>query len=285
LKAHPNSTVCKLDGALPDGRPIVAKLAPREQIEAEERVYTEVLAGLSVETPEFFGTASGEHGSWIFLSYVDGLAYDSSRADHRQAAGRYAGRLHAESSARHDGTGLPDRGARFIREQLDGALATVRGGQSNPAASEQDRVDLRDFEAWLDRLTGGWNRLNELIDSTPKAVVHCDFVSKNCRIRTAGSGLDLIVLDWEMAGWGPITMDLGWVDLGAYREMVDRSRWGLSEASVQELCNCARLIRVLTATHWEIAEIGSSQIGRSMDRVRAYLPQLKESVRSASWID
>jgi len=285
LKTHPNSTVCKLDGARPDGSAVVAKLAPQAAIASERWFYSHILPDLPVETPECLGVTTSEHGFWLFLSYVDGLPYDSSRTEHRRLAGRYAGLLHATSSRHGLDKGLARRGTAFVKEQLDGALAAVHCGRTNEAVAKGDQAMLREFQSRLDLLEARWSQFGEFLDSMPHAIVHGDFVSKNLRVLETGGEEELVVMDWEMAGWGPVAMDLGWVDVEAYRSTIASTWPGLDAGTLTDLSNCGRLLRVVTAVQWEAAGLRASHVERSTQRLRAYLEQLDSVLAAAHWIE
>jgi hypothetical protein len=283
LKTHPNSVVVKLEGALADGSPIVAKLAPRDAIAAETRLYTEVLRSLPIAVPEYYGTASGEHGDWLFLSYIDGEPYNSSLKEHRQFAGRYAGSLHYLSARDGLGRGLPRRDADFFGEQLDSAWSAIRSGISNSAVSPEGQSTLQAFLGQLQLLKDRWDRIERHLQSMPHAVVHGDFVSKNLTVRNHEGSQELVVMDWEMAGWGPIATDLGWLDLEAYRAALGTAWPELDKTALQDLSSCSRVFRTVSATCWEAPGLTSGYPEKSIHRVRMYLEWLYDSLANAPW--
>lgn len=285
LKTHPNSTVCRLDEAYPDGSAVVAKLAPPTAIAAERQLYSEVLPLLPVAVPEYRGSSDGPRGAWLFLSYVDGQPYDSSRAEHRRLAGRYVGLLHAASSHSRPAARLARRDAVFVKEQIEGARAAIQIGRSNGAVSQSGQDILREFQSRLDLLSACWERVREYLESMPHALVHGDFVSKNCGVRHSDGRPELVVMDWELAGWGPIATDLGWVDLDAYRSSLGDTWPELSEGALEDLSNCGRMLRTVVAPNWEAAELATSFVDKSLHRVRAYLGQLDACLAAAHWIE
>jgi aminoglycoside phosphotransferase (APT) family kinase protein len=83
--------------------------------------------------------------------------------------------------------------------------------------AEQHLPPLANFETLLDRTL----RLADHYSDQPVTVLHNDVYPPNCGLATKASG-DVILLDWEMAGYGLAEMDLGFMFLqpfGSHREL------------------------------------------------------------------
>src|SRR5205814_6353694 len=79
---------------------------------------------------------------------------------------------------------------------------------------------LERLAADLEILDDGWSRLEEACAGVPATVTHGDYRLRHAYVRHRATGLDLLLLNWEMAGWGVPTVDLTHIDLDAYLAVI-----------------------------------------------------------------
>src|SRR3974377_1616746 len=76
--------------------------------------------------------------------------------------------------------------------------------------------------AHVDLLEARWDRVEELCHCVPQTLVHGDFTKSNVRVRSSPSGINLMVFDWGMAGYGFPGIDLAEPsDRGATRDRIE----------------------------------------------------------------
>jgi aminoglycoside phosphotransferase (APT) family kinase protein len=198
-----------------DGRggAVIAKLARRDAAGLETLIYSELLPGTSVDAPRFHGALEeGKGWAWVFLEHVAGERYTPQRADHRRAAGKWAGELHPAAAQSTWRERLPDRGP-------DHFLNWVRRGRDAMAAaahySAMTREEARTAEALhasLDALDQDWDEVSRTAAQLPSTLVHGDLVRKNLLVRRHRGVMGVIAFDWENAGWGAPALDLAYGD-------------------------------------------------------------------------
>jgi hypothetical protein len=118
-----------------------------------------------------------------------------------------------------------------------------------------------------------WNRVVELCSRYPRTLVHCDFGSKNLRVRRSADDISLVAFDWEMAGYGIPAPDIAEPsgrglprrrigddspdsELVDYWEVVRESWPCLDFGAIKELAELGAVFRSLVAISWESESIG-----------------------------
>jgi len=90
-------------------------------------------------------------------------------------------------------------------------------------------------------------------------LVHGDFQPKNIRIRRSNGPASVLVLDWEMAGWGNPAVDLAppaaadmvsHVDLDSYAAEVCGAWPGVDAAAIRRISIAGLVLRRLAAMDW-----------------------------------
>ncbi len=278
---------------------VFAKRGARKLLDVERTIHESILPALPVPSPRFFGFREGTEGDdWLFLEDVgDRWLRPQDRAE-AALAGSWLGRMHAAAAADENGPRLPDAGPGRYLAHLRRARERIRANLSNPALAAADVALLGSILQQLDRIEARWERLERACAGMTPTLVHGDFQTKNVRIREIGGRLELIPIDWEMAGWGIPVVDLAdapspsvehQVDLVAYRSAV-RDRWpDLSPDDLNRLAAIGYLWRRLAAIDWEATNLRFPvrlNLIKPLSCFHLYQPQMVAGLeRLAPWLD
>jgi hypothetical protein len=292
LKRKSLSTVYRLIDA-EDGRPaLIAKRCRTATGRLESLIYDRILAGLPLPSLRCHGLApepDTEFG-WLFLEDAGRTEYSPASRRHRVLAGRWLGMLHAFPPDAGLRALLPDRGPCYYHHLLRVSRAALQVRVHHPALSPGEAHLLRTLVAHLEAAEAHWPRLEAFLDDQPRSLVHGDFVIKNLRMREGGAGPALMVMDWEMAGWGVPAADLAQFvgkcaspDLRAYRSVLAGEFGGLTLRDLRRQADCGSLLRILHKIYWEVQSMeGDSYavMARSLASFSGYEPQFATALRA-----
>src|SRR2546430_17579482 len=96
----------------------------------------------------------------------------------------------------------PDGGPSQYLGLLRSARDIIRTHMTNRVLSTCDVHALERLAADLDVLDDGWARLEEACAGVPATVTHGDYRLRHAYVRRRATGLELLLLNWGMAGWG-----------------------------------------------------------------------------------
>jgi aminoglycoside phosphotransferase (APT) family kinase protein len=144
---------------------------------------------------------------------------------------------------------------RLLADRLE--MAAQRGGWPTLA-----RTTLADVTDHLWRRRGHWLAL---LDVGPQGRVHGDAVPGNLLAR---SGEDVVAVDWQCAGVGPVGSDLGYYALSAREEFevllgsflagVDEVR-AVDPAAVEVAARVTAVYSVLSRAEWALARVAPGE--------------------------
>jgi len=299
LKPHRDarkSGVYRLAGVGEGGASVIAKRCVPETARLERDVYERVLPAIGMPALRCYGClgeADGEF-SWLFLQDAgDGKLLDSDQ----DLAAAWLARPHADAATLVDVVPLPQRGAEHYREHLEFAmmildeLRTHRG-----AAGDQDAVALRALKQGMRTLETSWSAIATTCASSPRSLVHGDFVAKNIRRIATPTSDGIVALDWETAGWGPIAADLpqwiprpprkphkpqrwsGTVGLDVYAAHA-RGAWdGRRRQDLERLAAVGTILRCVTGIRWGLEQVRAGGTVKSMERLRWFAEELPHAI-------
>jgi hypothetical protein len=252
LQERKKSLVCRLVGAGEAGAPVIAKRCKERMAAVERPVYEEVLSRLPIPTLRYHGAMPAGPGfSWLFLEDAGGEDLCRDRDVHRRLEATWLGTLHAAAAHLDLSALLPERGPSHYLEKLQIAQTRIVESLDNPALSDRYREMLQRLAERLQTLELSWERVEAWCDPLPRTLVHGDFAPKNVRVRPGPNGLELVAMDWEMAGWSVPAADLEHVDSAIYSSVVRRTWPLLDREHVEVLAHYGRLFRSLIAMSWE----------------------------------
>jgi hypothetical protein len=181
--------LCKCSGGREHG-----SLGHRSGVAYEARVYSDVLAPLSISQPIFYGAARVDADTWLFLEYLgEQASVDEapSPAEGLQQAARWIGTFHATNESRAGSlTALVRYDARYY-EQWPYRTSAMAG-------------DWHRRLPWLRPLCEHAGELATALLSQPVTVLHGEFAPSNVLLR---EGV-VCPVDWESAAIGPGEVDL-----------------------------------------------------------------------------
>ena len=110
----------------------------------------------------------------------------------------------------------------------------------------------------------------------PRTLVHCDFVAKNLRVSCEQQ---LMVFDWEMAGYGPPAADLAECDdLPAYTAALDGPMSERSLQEVQTLALIGKVLRWAAAVDWASWGLDGAWVRKPLRNFRCYANDMEDLV-------
>jgi len=284
------AAVYRLHGVAGPGPAVIAKYCEAATIAVERRIYQEVLPTASVWALHCHGMVSepdGEH-AWLFLEEGPGDPCSLAAAAHQALASEWLAHMHTATSRLCGSNSsppspvppsLPDRGpARFL-SHLRAARDAIQASQGCPTIGRAPRSLLARILDHCDRIEADWQLVEQRCEQMPRSLVHGDYVAKNLRVARHGGQDTLIVIDWEMAGWGTPAPDLHKVDLTAYRAAAAEHWQELTMEQVQEWARVGMVLRLLAETHWEAQRLFWGGPAPALHRLESYELALTNAAR------
>ena len=224
---------------------VVVKGRGRARAGLEQLFYESVLWHLPVRTATLYGTFEEDDHTWLVLEDVGNseLALDDEEC--RQELSTWCANVHRKSFVLHGLPPLPDRGPTHFWHRLQRARV-VLSERLDPAIKPRERTILRDAIGACDAVVAAWSAVSRACEGLPSTVVHGDLAAQNLRFhRVAGGRLELVVLDWEKAGWGVPAVDLAHLSLSEYTAAGGIASSEYSPEDLKMAAWAGRLFRVL----------------------------------------
>jgi aminoglycoside phosphotransferase (APT) family kinase protein len=288
--------VYRLSGVGSGGLDVVAKRCKMGTALVERTIYEQVLPYVPVPRLHYYGSLEEPGGGvcWLFLEDAMGHPYSAHASEHRQAAGRWLGRLHTMAECIDTTATLPDRSPDHYLHHLRSAWGTIHDGLSALTLRADDKDVLMGILSSYEQLEQNWSLLEVLCRSLPRTLVHGDFVGKNIRIQRDSRGLSVQIFDWESAGWGIPVVDLAQAQPGtgriaanpeiqAYVAVVQGQWPALDLATVERLAHIGTIFRLLAAIGWAVTGLRSGSVRRVLDHLAVYESYLTCMVGTVKW--
>jgi hypothetical protein len=277
------SAACRLLGPEEAGFPVIAKRARKRTAELERILHERILPRLPVDSLAWHGMVDAEEEfRWFFLEDAGEAAFLPGDPDHLALAGRWLARLHTAAEGLEVAAELPDRGGRDSLERLRQGRDRMLHNLGNPVVSRANRDALHAILSHYEVVESRWAECEAVCDEAPKTLVHGDFVKKNMRVRSRGGRPELLVFDWEHAGFGFPGTDLHLVSCADYGPAV-RERWPeMVGERLERVFRIGRLFRCVAEIEWESKNLALPlPYFVSFGRVASRLGSL---VREAGWV-
>jgi hypothetical protein len=275
------SAACRLLGPEGAGFPLIAKKARKRTAEVERILHECILPRLPVDSLAWHGLVDAEgEFCWFFMEDAGEAVFTPGVPEHRALAARWLAALHTAAEGVAAVAGLPDRGAAdSLRRLQQGRERILRGG-GNPLLSPANREALGAILGHYDVVESRWAECEAVCNDAPKTLVHGDFGKKNLRVRCRWGRPELVVFDWEYAGFGFPGGDLSLVDPADYGPAV-RERWpDLVGERLGWMFRIGRLFRCLAAIDWESRSLAAP----ASVSFRRFAARLDTVVREAGWV-
>lgn len=283
-RPHHHQGIYRLPGIGEGGAVVVAKWGPAGAILRERLIQEQVLPYLPLTAPRYYGTCLDGPDGWLFLEDVGDQRYSRSEPEHMRVAAEWVGTLHTVASGIGAADGLPDAGpSRYLR-QLRGARAKVHDCLGRWTFAPPEVEVLASLLSWCDVLEARWGHVEAGCTGSPTTLVHGDFQPKNAFVRSNGHGVQIFPIDWEMAGWGPPSIDLTRIDLSAYWRVVREVWIGVDFVTVQRLARFGQVLELVASMDWKCASLLLEQAAYRREAVSdlaLILVRLSEAARAA----
>jgi len=286
LKVEQKAATYRLNGVGPSGASVIAKRCRTPTARVERMIYTQFLPRVPVPRLACYGFLEEPGGEfcWLFLEEASGEMYSPQCAEHRALAGRWLGTLDLTPLAAELQAQLPDRRPDYYLQRLRTVRAKLGEHLDSRALGADELQVLRTVSAHCDALESRWDEVKDCCAAMPSTLVHCDFVVKNLRVRDGATGPELLVFDWELAGWGVPATDLAQFvghtvspDLSVYASVMQRDFGDLDARIIQRVADCGRLLRLVDELYWASALMTRDTyefLKRPVVHFRMYEPQL-----------
>jgi ATP-binding cassette subfamily B protein len=280
LKSSKKVLVCRLHGAGPSGKNVIAKRQRRVELASERTLYEEIIPHLPVTATRYYGHFQDDanDSDWIFLEDAGGEPFSLQSEQHRRLAARWLARLHTSAPGIASLAGLPDRGPAHYFKHTVSARSRLLQARQNPALAGEDLLYLEELESLLREVEYAWNWMAELWRDAPDTLVHGDFVPKNIRVRSDANGSVLMPFDWETAGRGIPAPDLARIDEAAYLGFAREAWPGLEQAAVHRLARLGMLFRLLASISWETRRLAYQHVDKPMNNLRLFGDRLSTTL-------
>jgi len=249
----------------PTAPAVFAKRGPGKLLDLERTIHEQILPRLPVPSPRFVGFRQADGGdAWLFVEDVGDRSLDPGDPAQAALAGSWLGHMHTAAQGLGEASRLPDAGPERYLGHLGRARQRILSNLGNPALAAFDIAPLTSLLRQLDLVESRWDRLVAACAGFPSTLVHGDFQAKNLRLLQRDGSLELVPIDWEMAGWGIPAVDLAdapssktehQVDLSAYQSAV-REHWpDLSPDDLRRVTAVGHVMRRLAAIDWEASSL------------------------------
>jgi ATP-binding cassette subfamily B protein len=208
-KKKRKSEIYRLEGCGPDGASVIAKRCKRSTAAVESTIYEDVLPVLPIASLRYYGMVDeGEERCWIFVEDAGDERYSPLVPEHRRLAARWLATLHDAAPEIPEAARLPDRGPGHYLAHLESGRDGLLQQVCDRSAHEEEVRLLTALVSQLDALESRWSDVTAFCNTLPRTIVHGDLSRSNVRVRANGRGMELVVFDWEKAGWGVPAPDL-----------------------------------------------------------------------------
>ena len=291
------NAIYRLDGAGRGGVAVIAKRSAKSTALVERTVYEEVLPRLTIPSLHEYGyleEPDGEH-CWLFLEEATGAEYMQLLDGHRSHAARWLGVLHTAAAGVDVKGRLPVAGSGRYLNLLREACESMQQNLDNPVLTADDVAFLEALTARLRDLAAHWGPLAEACDGVPETLVHGDFSGKNMRLQSSNGHTNVLVFDWEMAGWGvpavvlaqsavPSSKLAANPDLSTYWTTV-REQWSdASPDAWRRLAYCGTVFRALAVLYWQSKDLTHDWAHSYVGSMRMFAAEVEHALERLDWV-
>lgn len=273
-----------------DDVPTIAKRRWQECLETERNLYHQVLPQVRIPSVDYLGFVDADEPdrAWLFIEDVGGESYRNDDPKHRVLAAHWLAKVHSFSIDASTRELLPDRGPnRYLSDVRSSCTEISSHLRCDHFSANDRRILLATLRALLE-LEKRWGTVEAWCDDMPRTLIHGDFVAKNCRVREDETGqLELVVFDWETAGWGLPAVDLATnvfcrgggvgLDRAIYAEAM-RDVWpALGQLELERAARIGDAHRVVAAIQWACESLVYPWVVQA--EFQFYLPHVEQALQ------
>jgi thiamine kinase-like enzyme len=293
LKQGKKCQVYRLTGVGVGRDAIIAKRSRRGPAVVERTVYEEFFPHIPLPVIRFHGLLCDpeDDACWLFFEDAGENRFLANNEEHRTLAARWLSVMHVYTAKLASAARLPTRGTKYYFEQMKAVRDTILRKISGPAFEASYLMTLRGIVSQFEHLETCRSEIEAFCAKMPQTLVHGDLANKNIRIRHDGDGKALLILDWEMAGWGVPAPDLEqFVSHCASPDLITywlgiRESW--PQLDLQEILRLAELgtiFRLISAIEWASQSLEYDWIGQVMRRMQVYELSMAKAIKRIRWM-
>jgi hypothetical protein len=196
---------------------VIAKRKDAAKATLEQTVYELILERLPVRTATLYGAFDDRDDKWLVLEDIGDVEPAFDDIDVIQELSAWLAIVHHSVSELARLPRLPDRGPAHFRGRLHHTRSVLEG-RTRAASDPRKRRIFHEAVLACDAVSDQWENVAHACEKVPPSLVHGDLAAENLRFSEGRRGREIVVLDWEKAGWGVPAVDLSRVDLGVYIE-------------------------------------------------------------------
>jgi hypothetical protein len=237
--------------------------------------------------------ASDGQSCWLFLEEALGDFYSPQNPAHRALAARWLAAVHDAGRRGDWERRLPDRGPEQYLRLLRFCQSKLGEYRGNTYLPPDGPAVLERLEKQCALLEARWSELEEICRELPLTLVHGDFVMRNLVVRPSAEGPELLVFDWEFAGWGAPCVDLpqhiGHVaspDLAVYSSCLEPWPRIDQAGRIQRLAACGGFFRLIDGMYWTCSGMTDGPpelLIKPFSVLNAYSQSLAQVLSQAEW--
>ena len=276
--------VYRLAGIGPSGEDICAKRSNFKNLEIERAIYQDVLPQLPLTAVTCYGLCRDKdpRRGWLFVEDAGDKKYESGTREQKIAFTEWLAHLHG-LAARLPAGRFADRGPKHYFKALQLAREQLKHSISNPALGPDDVAVLGDLLEQGGAIERRWDEVETFCSTLAGTLVHGDLMPKNVRVRPGASGIAILVLDWEMAGWAVPAADLERADLAVYGSVVNALGMRIAHRDIEMLAVYGKLFRLIASVEWDSQWLKTKVVEQSMFNLRVYREQLGRLLDGEGW--
>lgn len=254
LKESKKSRVYRLGAVGPGGASVIAK-RHAELRTTERKILEAVSPDLPVRLPAFLGSLSAGEATWHFVEDLGSRSFDWEVPGHAEALASWLALIHTTPLVHHR-QHLPSRDHEHYLGHLHRARKSVTCALDGATATPEERKLFNEAHSFFEELLGVWDSVALLSRLLPATLLHGDLQPKNILVDAGGTDVQLIVLDWEMSGWGSPAVDIAALDRMTVDGRILSSYWtllgahGLDAHDQRRFVLCGGVLRRLAALDW-----------------------------------
>ena len=271
------------------GASVIAKRCVAETARLEFLIYQNILPRLPLPGLECFGLVDDADSRflWIFMEDAGPGDYEIHK-DGGELAARWLAVVHSQACRQPDlAEALPVRALPYYLEQLHAACKRIEENLHNRHLTPEDSDVLRNLVGKLRLVASRWSHLQGLCLEMPYTLIHGDFVPKNLRVRSYEAHEAVLPLDWEMAGWGNVPIDLalfwemsGSPSVRSYASVVREHTPALTMDMLHDLAKTGVTLRLICSVAWAAKGLAYEWVARPMRQMRSYVADFEKLFQS-----
>ena len=248
IEESTKSSIYRLVDTQADGTSVIAKRSLCSTAQVERMIYEDFLPLLPLSSLHYYGSIVEANGKfcWLFLEDIGKLLNLRALEQHRLVLSQWLAKLHTASSQLQKPTAFPVKHAGYFLQRLQTTRIAFLERLDNTRVPDRERLALEGFVQQCDLLESHWEQIKSHCRDLPQCLFHGDVANENIGIRSDLTGVQILVFDWEKAGWGEPVIDLPEVDLKVYHSLIKQTWPNLSMVRLRDLQRCGKIFSVLS---------------------------------------